>query len=503
MLPSYLNNANNPNPATLVYFNAIHNQGNDAYRCGAMNMENMMRTLSVIYAIQHSNLNSDRPFNLRILILDNCDNQLRIDQDLFNLLTTGTLCNSEFDSAGSVIDSSTIMGVQTQSSRYVVAANRVTSAFKIQLISGSSTSTALSDQWRYPYFARTVPPDDLQMEVIARILKENKWSYVSVVYSLESYGINAYRALQKIINDGLYSCIGIAEGINPVSTVADLQPVVRRLADTDGIGVIVLLVVDARPFLEAVIAEGVASRFLLIGTDTWAAKSSVANGLAPKFAGAITIDFRNAHYNNFVDWMKTITYDNRVGIPDDWFEEFYQHIHKCQLQNSAQPLTEYTNICITTSGTVEVITEDKVKQYQPSLTNVAASYALADGLSQLSREYGCADKTFSTCMAGIDRARESLFNYTLKQTWNISPGQVDPIDTFSLELGYDDRFWNVGYNIYSLQPDNTYNKVSPHFLYIYIVLTLTLLSPFQVSTISPETLLIGLTKNKQNLNYCN
>ena len=459
MLPDYDNKANNPNPATLIYAARIHDQGEDEYRCGPMNMDSTVQALSILYTIHYSNLIVNKPFDLRLLILDHCNNQLRIDQDIFNLLTTGKLCNAGFDSDGSVINKDTVMGVQVQSSRYVVAANRVTAPIKIQLMSGSASSTALSDQWRYPYFARTVPPDNVQMEVVARILKYNDWSYVGVIYAKDSYGINGYRNLQSIINDGQYSCIGTAEGINSPSSVEELRPVVKRLTETRGIGVIVLIVLDPRPILDALIAEGVAEKYLVIGTDTWGVSRSITEGIAKQFAGAITIDFRNAYYNDFVNWLKTISYDNRMGLPDDWFEEFYQNIHECRLPNSnLQTVSEYP-LCAGVDGSAEVITEDKIKQFAPRLTNIAATYAMGNGLSKLYREYGCADKSFTTCMAGIKNARDVLFGNTLEQTWNINRGQVDPREDFNLELG-DDRFWNIGYNIYSFGPDNVYYRVS-------------------------------------------
>ncbi|XP_053375883.1 uncharacterized protein LOC123533310 [Mercenaria mercenaria] len=461
MLPEYLNGGNNPNPATLIYPARIHDQGNDAYRCGAMNMYHTIQALSVVYTLQYSTLITNKPFNLRPLILDHCNNELRIDQDVFNILTTGTLCNAEFDSQGSVINATTVMGVQVQSSRYVVAANRVTAPLKIQLMSGSASSTALSDKWRYPYFARTVPPDNLQMEVIAKILEFNDWTYVGVVYSKESYGINGYKNLQALVNEGKYSCIGAAEGIDNPSTLAELRPVVRRIGETEGIGVIVLIALDPRPFLEAIIAEGVAEKYLVIGTDSWGSGQSITEGIAAQFAGAITIDFRNAYYNDFVNWTKMITYTNRMGIPDDWFDEFYQHIHKCQLRNSKLRMEQYTRDCAGPNGDAEVITEEKIKAYVPRLTNIAATYAMGNGLSKLYREYGCADVSFASCMAGIKNARDVLFAYTLEQTWSINRGQVDPKEEFNMEIG-EDRYWNIGYNIYSFGIDNIYYQIGSH-----------------------------------------
>lgn len=456
MLQTPIAGNNTVDPATLVLILPIHYLGNDEYRCGEMSMSDMLTALSVQYTLQNNLLLTGLyRFNLRALILDNCRNTLRVDQDLMSLVTKGDLCNEAFDTMGSVIDKSTIMGVQTTSSRFVVAANRVTSPLKIQLMSSSATSTALNDQFRYPYFARTVPPDNIQMALIAKILKENGWSYVGLIYTLESYGVNGYRTLQNIVNSGALSCIGVAQGISVKSTVAEIRPAVRAIAETEGVGVIVLIVIDVRPVLDAIIAEGLADRFVLIGTDSWGNNVEEIKGVANKFAGAITVNFRDAFYVSFIDYVRQITYNNRMGMPDDWFEEFYQHMHECHLTTAKRVLTQYTQPCTTNLR----ITESQVRRYGVGIHAMMATVALAKGLSQFSSNYGCGRYTFAQCLDRVANSREALFNMTLRQEHQLLASEVSPSDNFKLELGYDDRYWNIGYIIYVVRSAGNYDQV--------------------------------------------
>jgi hypothetical protein len=46
------------------------------------------------------------------MILDTCSNSLRIDQDLYNILASGKLCNTKANFDG-VINNSTVGGVVT------------------------------------------------------------------------------------------------------------------------------------------------------------------------------------------------------------------------------------------------------------------------------------------------------------------------------------------------------------------------------------------------------
>lgn len=447
---------NTYDPATLVIVLPIHKRGSDDYRCGEMSVSSMLTALSILYTLQNTNLVSNLyRFNLRAVILDNCENILRIDQDLMSLLNKGSLCNEPFDSLGSRIDLATVMGVQTTSSRYVVAANRVTSPLKVQLMSSSASSTALSDQLRYPFFARTVPPDNVQMDVIAKILKTNDWSYVGIIYTLESYGVNGYRTLQNIVNSKALSCIGVAQGIDYRATVADVRPAIRNIANTEGIGVIILIVTNPRTVLDAIIAEGVANRFVVIGTDAWADDLDVIRGVSSQFAGAITVGFRDGLYLPFATYLRQLS-SSRMGLPNDWYEEFYQHIHECHLQTAAKPLTQYTTICAPDL----LISVDQIKKHGVGIRAIMATTALANGLSAFASTYACASLTFSQCIAKVTNGREALFNSTLRQTKELNPADFDPFADFNLELGYDDRYWDIGYNIYSVRNAGVYNKVN-------------------------------------------
>ena len=462
MLPkrSDVEKADNPNPATLVALMNIHGQGIDQYRCGELNVHTFLRALAVKFTIEKL---TDEPFGLRSLILDNCNNELRIDQDLYNLLANGQLCNAEFDPDGSQIDIDSVIGVFTLGSRFVAAANRVTAPYKIQLLSSYATSPALSDKWTYPYVARTVPPDDMEMEIIAKILKENDWSYVGVIHSDESYGIGSYKKLQDIINTGLYSCIGFDAAIPAAATVEDLRPIVRQLADVQGIGVIITLVVDPRPLLEAAVLEGVADRFVWIGTDSWGNFQSTTEGLAQHFRGAITVYFRDAIMNEFVKYVKEIDYVNRKEIPNDWFEEFYQQIHECHLPDALVIMSKYERECKLN----ENITTDMVLKQGVGIYDIAAAYAIGNGLDKFLSD--CSNQPIIDCMQTIMNPRDRLFAHTLAETWEIHKktllkmnGDVTT-EKFNLDIG-EKRYWNAGYRIYNLKHDddndNNYVPVS-------------------------------------------
>ena len=250
--------------------------------------------------------------------------------------------------------------------------------------------------------------------------------------------------LRDVSNEKLYSCVGFAEGIRQSSTQDEIKAVLRRLAEENGIGVIVIISVETRPILQALVDEGLASRYLVIGTDAWGTMDSVTDGLWQHFRGAITISFRDSYHEAFMDWLSEITFSNRKGIPTAWFEEFYQHIHKCRLPDSSVVQTQYPDLCTTNM----IITEAKIQEYIVGVRDIAAAYAIGAGLHDFERRLCDVGDTFAECMANVPDSRDKLFDRTLAVDWTINRLQVTPQNEYRLLLG-NKRYWDIGYTIYT------------------------------------------------------
>ncbi|KAK6320824.1 hypothetical protein J4Q44_G00078000 [Coregonus suidteri] len=69
---------------------------------------------------------------------------------------------------------------------------------KIPQISYASTAPELSDDRRYDFFSRVVPPDSFQAQAMVDIVKAMGWNYVSTVASEGSYGEKGVDAFQQL-----------------------------------------------------------------------------------------------------------------------------------------------------------------------------------------------------------------------------------------------------------------------------------------------------------------
>ncbi|GAA6065174.1 metabotropic glutamate receptor 4-like isoform X1 [Tachysurus ichikawai] len=73
----------------------------------------------------------------------------------------------------------------------------------IPQVSYASTAPELSDNTRYDYFSRVVPPDTYQAQAIVDIVRHMGWNYVATVASEGNYGESGVDAfIQKTRDDG-------------------------------------------------------------------------------------------------------------------------------------------------------------------------------------------------------------------------------------------------------------------------------------------------------------
>lgn len=81
---------------------------------------------------------------------------------------------------------------------------------QIPQVSYASTAPELSDNTRYDFFSRVVPPDTYQAQAMVDIVKNMRWNYVSTVASEGNYGESGVEAfIQKSREDGEYACAHI------------------------------------------------------------------------------------------------------------------------------------------------------------------------------------------------------------------------------------------------------------------------------------------------------
>ncbi|XP_059925899.1 metabotropic glutamate receptor 4-like [Gadus macrocephalus] len=190
----------------------VHSRGHDGKACGELKKEKGIHRLeAMLFAIDRIN-NDPRllpNITLGARILDTCsrdthalEQSLTFVQALIEKDGTDVKCLG--GGAPIVTKPERVVGVigASSSSVSIMVAN-ILRLFKIPQVSYASTAPELSDNTRYDFFSRVVPPDTYQAQAMMDIVKAMRWNYVSTVVSEGNYGESGVDAfVHKSREDG-------------------------------------------------------------------------------------------------------------------------------------------------------------------------------------------------------------------------------------------------------------------------------------------------------------
>lgn len=411
-----------PLDLNIAYISNIHQSDpTSPMGCGPIDTgSNMQNLFAFLFAMEmvNNNTNNVFPSSLKLggVALDTCSDPSRIGQDVYSLLSGEPICGS---SGGQVLPPSSVVGYMVRDSQNSIAASSMLSPLKITTLSMSATSVELSDKLTHDYFLRTVPPDNVQAEVVATILREFGWDYISVVYADNSYGRSAVSTLLTTAeNSSPKLCVGKIVSLSPDSTLEDSKAVIDELNKQIGARVVVVFVTPEHvtQLLQATTEKGLNHRFIWIGSDTWADNYLLTNKYEETASGAITIQIQSAFSQKFRDFMKGITLQDRKGVPDDWFEEMYQTIHECRILDSVIKKT-FTRIC---TGN-ERFEDYMIPQDPFVLHTIISVLQYAYGLSQV-EACKLTDLPLASCLALQPNRKQLIYDSLLEAQHTVMPG---------------------------------------------------------------------------------
>ena len=222
--------------------------------------------------------------------------------------------------------------------------------FHIPQISYGSTTTDLSDKDVHSYFMRTVPPNSFQARALVDIVKKYRWSYILTVHSTGNYG---ERGMEKFLEEAKKEklCVAAIEKVPSTPTTDEYNKIVQKLiaaAKGSPANVVVLFCRqrDVRHLLAAANKVSEArTRFTFVGNNAWGDREDVTKDHPIVGDGAITVNHFEAAVERFEWFFRNLTSDSYKAPTYPWYEEFWQVVMNCKLQNTSKPL-KVENVCI-------------------------------------------------------------------------------------------------------------------------------------------------------------
>ncbi|XP_070962045.1 metabotropic glutamate receptor 4-like [Oncorhynchus clarkii lewisi] len=322
----------------------VHARGNNGKACGELKKEKGIHRLeAMLFALDRINNDHELLPNITLgaRILDTCsrdthalEQSLTFVQALIEKDGTDIKCLS--GGPPIITKPERVVGVigASASSVSIMVAN-ILRLFRIPQVSYASTAPELSDNTRYDFFSRVVPPDTYQAQAMVDIVKAMSWNYVSTVASEGNYGESGVDAfIQKSREDGGV-CISQSVKIPREPKLGEFDKIIRRLSENPNARVVILFANedDIRRILQAAKKANQTGHFIWVGSDSWGSKISPILNQEEMADGAVTILPKRQPIRGFDRYFISRTLDNnRRNI---WFAEFWENNFQCKLSRHA------------------------------------------------------------------------------------------------------------------------------------------------------------------------
>nr|XP_020472260.1 metabotropic glutamate receptor 4-like isoform X2 [Monopterus albus] len=322
----------------------VHARGHDGKPCGELKKEKGIHRLeAMLFALDRINNDNNLLPNITLgaRILDTCsrdthalEQSLTFVQALIEKDGTDVKCLG--GGAPIITKPERVVGVigASSSSVSIMVAN-ILRLFKIPQVSYASTAPELSDNTRYDFFSRVVPPDTYQAQAMVDIVKAMRWNYVSTVASEGNYGESGVDAfIQKSREDGGV-CISQSVKIPREPKQGEFDKVIRRLKENPNARVVIIFANedDIKRLLHAAKKANQTGHFIWVGSDSWGSKISPVVHQEEMAEGAVTILPKRQSIKGFDRYFISRTLENnRRNI---WFAEFWENNFNCKLSRHA------------------------------------------------------------------------------------------------------------------------------------------------------------------------
>ncbi|XP_074641382.1 metabotropic glutamate receptor 3-like [Tubulanus polymorphus] len=313
-------------------------------------------------------------------------------------------------------------------SKYVVHEARILRQFSLPVMSTAATSDELSDQKAFPYFLRTAPPDEFQTTVMVDILTQFNWSYFSMLYVDDSYGIFAlnnlyHRSKQKGI------CMAYSKSIGDLTTDDEYEDIIKTLWKQKRARVIISflsgkhlfrLLHKLKKFLEVKKAES--NHFIWIGSDAFRSPSSWEDKEMGVGSIYIDLDFKTIHEKSFYHYFGLLTYEN---ITNPWKDILVEYLFNCTWNSSPNwrylHCEKFQNVSFNESERFKDIANDASSKFATTHDCIFAfAFAIQEMISQRCPNVSSGDtNTLEVCIHG-----HLLYDYLLNVSFTGLAGPI-------------------------------------------------------------------------------
>ncbi|XP_028439148.1 taste receptor type 1 member 1-like [Perca flavescens] len=153
----------------------------------------------------------------------------------------------------------------------------------LPMVSFGSASSVFSKKQNFPSFLRTVPPNQVTIEVIVNILQHYNWRWVAFLYIDDDFGRDGLKLFIKRIKDTAI-CLAFTQGLNQYT---DYSQIFKHI-EAQRIGIIIVFAPEwaAQPLLMSAIQLNVTNK-VWIAVNTWSLNKKLPKEKGIKNIGTV------------------------------------------------------------------------------------------------------------------------------------------------------------------------------------------------------------------------
>ncbi|XP_058027476.1 metabotropic glutamate receptor 7 [Ahaetulla prasina] len=406
----------------------VHARGPSDAPCGDIQEQDGVHRLeAMLYALDQINSDPELLPNVTLgaRILDTCsrdtyalEQSLTFVQALIQKDTSDVRCTNGEPPV--FVKPEKVLGVigASASSVSIMVAN-ILRLFQIPQISYASTAPELSDDRRYDFFSRVVPPDSFQAQAMVDIVKALGWNYVSTLASEGSYGEKGMESFIQISRESGDLCIAQSLKIpqDRKNKTYEFDKIIKLLLDTPRARAIIVFAYDEdiKQILAAAKRADQVGHFLWVASDTWGSKMTPVIQQEDVAEGAITILPKRATIEGFDTYFTSRTLENnRRNV---WFAEYWEENFNCKLTISGSKKEDTDRKC---TGQERIGKDSHYEQEGRVQFVIDAVYAMAHALHQMNKDL-CSDYS-GICPEMEHAGGKKLLRYIRTVNFNGSAG---------------------------------------------------------------------------------
>jgi len=355
---------------SLVGLLPFHRQGLKPLSCGAMHSSRVFQNLAAVaMTLDRLRSNGTVPTSLQIgaVFFDTCGRVERAQQRLLSFVSDNS----------TPIWSSSIIGALTLDGETAQAVGNVLSEASIPQF------TTAIDGYRNPshvpsssvhnnnnkdktwhslggtQIMQTVPSPEDEVKAMFDVVHHLGWKHVVIFYDDSQAGASDKDLFLQHIQDQTENgnshsiCVGAQIRVNKFGQgdTIDLHSLLEAVtADLPALSVAVLLLdnpAQVQHVLMVLEDVRLASRFIVLANHAWGNHRDVLFEATTRrnLAGVLAVSMETYPVPGFNRFLANMTLENHSTIPDDWFEEYFQHQFECHLLGSKSIQRMYPKQC--------------------------------------------------------------------------------------------------------------------------------------------------------------